>query len=65
MIVLPGIRDHQLKKEFRGEVFLFGNSDSRKELIAVVYGKNLREMRRRKRAVASALDAVRLEEDKP
>jgi len=53
MTILPGLRDFQLKKGFKGEIWeLEGGKFTR---VAVVYGNSLDEMRSRKHAIFIAL----------
>jgi hypothetical protein len=54
MHVLPGLRDKILKTRVRGQVV--GLENGKWYTLAYVYGKNLKEMRKRKHAILKALD---------
>lgn len=53
MTILPGIRDKRLKTKWRGSILLFHGD--KVQTIAYVYGKTLKEMRKRKKIVYRAL----------
>ncbi len=53
MTILPGLRDKIFKHGCRGEIHLLHNR--KWETIAFVYGKTLKEMRKRKHIIYRAL----------
>lgn len=60
MSILPGLIDKRLKcGRYRGEVLRLGGK--RREVLAVVYGETIEEMRRRKYACVKILEEIERE----
>lgn len=60
MTILPGLIDKRLKcGRYRGEVLRLGGK--RREVLAVVYGSTIEEMRRRKYACVKMLEEIERE----
>lgn len=57
MTILPSLIDRKLRcGRYRGEVLRLGGK--RREVLAVVYGETLEEMRRRKYALVKLLEEI-------